>query len=537
MGEDQTMMEQGCARLLVVDDEESVAITVSEVLRRDGFAVDTAMSGEEAISWLQQFEYDLVLTDLHMEGMDGISVLAEVRRIAPLTISIVLTGFASLESAIAALRQGAYDYLIKPCNIDDMKMTIQRGIDHRRLIIAERQARSELELLNRELEQRVEERTLELQQLNKELAEANRSKDIFFATLSHELRTPLTPILGWAKLLKSGKVDAALITQGLDAIERNARLQTRLIDDLLDVSRVISGKLHIELEPTDLGATVEAAVETVREKAATQGVELKVKMPEAPLVVTGSPVRLQQITWNFLSNAIKFTEMGGSVSVEIKASEGVAQVIVCDTGIGIVPELLPHIFDPFYQVDGSLTRRHGGLGLGLAIVQKLAELHGGRVWAESDGPGQGARFVFALPYTAAADSAIEGETRSLVFKLPRRVLIVEDSEDTLEMLRVWFEEMGCQVITADSAKKALEEAARAAPDIIISDIGMPDADGYELLKRLRRQPGFEKIPAIALSGFAMEEDRSRSRAAGFNEHLSKPVEIDKLLNVIQKLSF
>src|SRR5215208_1948603 len=194
-------------RLLVVDDEESVALTVSEVLRLDGYEVDTALSGEDAIARLHANSYDLVLTDLHMEGGDGISVLSEVRRAAPLTIAIVLTGFASLESAIAAMRQGAYDYLVKPCIIDDMKHTIQRGLEHRRLMLAEQEARQNLELLNRELERRVEERTVELKLVNEELANANNAKDVFFATLSHELRTPLTPILGWAKLLKSGHSD------------------------------------------------------------------------------------------------------------------------------------------------------------------------------------------------------------------------------------------------------------------------------------------------------------------------------------------
>src|SRR5215212_5998760 len=220
-------------RLLVVDDEESVAVTVSEVLRLDGYDVETALSGEEAIGLLRDTQYDLVLTDLHMEGGDGISVLSEVRRCSPLTIAIVLTGFASLESAIAAMRQGAYDYLVKPCIIDDMKHTIQRGLEHRRLMLAEQEARSNLELLNRELERRVEERTAELQRVNEELAQANNAKDVFFATLSHELRTPLTPILGWTKLLRSSTANEGLLSQGLETIERNARLQTRLIDDLL----------------------------------------------------------------------------------------------------------------------------------------------------------------------------------------------------------------------------------------------------------------------------------------------------------------
>ena len=526
---------QGKARLLVVDDEESVALTVSEVLRLEGYDVAMVLSGEEAVARLQELQYDLVLTDLHMEGGDGISVLAEVRRSTPLTIAIVLTGFASLESAIAAMRQGAYDYLIKPCIIDDLKHTIQRGLDHRRLMMAEQEARSNLEQLNRELERRVDERTSELQQVNEELERANRAKDIFFATLSHELRTPLTPILGWAKLMRSAKADAPLIAQGLDAIERNARLQTRLIDDLLDVSRIVSGKLHIDKEPTDLRAIVEAAIETVREKAITGGVELDIALPAAPLIVQGSPVRLQQIVWNFLSNAVKFTETGGRVSVKLNRRGDEAFVIVSDTGAGIEPGFLPQVFNPFSQADGSLTRQQGGLGLGLAIVHKLAELHGGWVRAESDGLGKGARFTFALPCAIELNLTPGGEARQFAYKLPEPVLIVEDSQDTLDMLRALFERVGCRVLTADSAAAAMEIAAAESPGIIISDIGMPDANGYEMIAQLRQIPGLERVHAIAVSGYAMEEDHDRAIAAGFSAHMAKPVDLEKLLALIQEL--
>jgi signal transduction histidine kinase len=523
-------------RLLVVDDEESVALTVSEVLRLDGYDVDTALSGAEAIARLQSNSYDLVLTDLHMEGGDGISVLSEVRRAAPLTIAIVLTGFASLESAIAAMRQGAYDYLVKPCIIDDMKHTIQRGLEHRRLMLAEQEARENLELLNRELERRVEERTAELKLVNEELENANNAKDIFFATLSHELRTPLTPILGWAKLLKSGHPDESLINQGLDAIERNARLQTRLIDDLLDISRIVSGKLHFEAEPTDLCAVMEAAIETVRDKATQRGVELKVEMLDAPLVVHGSPVRLQQIAWNLLSNAIKFTECGGAVSVEVGRTDFEARAVVADTGAGISPEFLPQVFDPFRQADGSTTRQHGGLGLGLAIVRRLVHLHGGWVRAESDGPGLGARFTFGIPLAVNKRAQPEAVVRAEAFNIPQPVLIVEDSPDALEMMRAFFVQRGCRVMAASSAKEALTLAAAEKPGIVISDIGMPDLDGYNLLAELRRLPEMKDTLAIAFSGYAMEEDYARSRAAGFSAHLAKPVDLEKLLAVIQKLN-
>ena len=523
-------------RLLVVDDEESVALTVSEVLRLDGYEVDTALSGGDAIARLQGCCYDLVLTDLHMEGGDGISVLSEVRRCSPLTIAIVLTGFASLESAIAAMRQGAYDYLVKPCIIDDMKHTIQRGLEHRRLMLAEQEARQNLELLNRELERRVEERTAELKRVNEELGNANNAKDIFFATLSHELRTPLTPILGWAKLLKSNSADESLLGQGLDAIERNARLQTRLIDDLLDISRIVSGKLHFETEPTDVCAVVEAAIETVRDKAAQRGVELKVDISGSTLVVHGSPVRLQQIAWNLLSNAVKFTDRGGVVSIEVGQADSEARVVVTDTGTGISPEFLPQVFEPFRQADGSTTRQHGGLGLGLAIVRRLIDLHGGWVRAESEGPGRGARFSFGIPLAVDKKKERDAEAQDQDCNVPQPVLIVEDSPDTLEMMRAFFVQKGCRVIVANSAEEALNLAAAEKPGIVISDIGMPDADGYELLAELRRLPDMKDVPAIAFSGYAMEEDYARALEAGFSAHLAKPLDPEKLLAIIQKLN-
>src|SRR6478672_786209 len=303
------------ARLLVVDDEENLRITTAAILEKEGYAVDTASSGNEAIALLASADYDLVLTDLHMEAGEGLSVLNDIRRNAPLTISVVLTGFASVESAIAALQEGAYDYLVKPCDIEVMKHTIRRGVEHRKLMLAEQKARADLEQLNLDLEQRIVERTAELMRLNAELEEANRAKDIFLATLSHELRTPLTPVVGWIKLLRSGNLDTKSISQALDAIERNAWLQARLIDDLLDTSRIATGKLHFEPSATDLNAAVSAALDTVKASAASRNVQLTIHMHPAPLVVMGEPVRLQQIAWNLISNAIKFTEPGGSVTI------------------------------------------------------------------------------------------------------------------------------------------------------------------------------------------------------------------------------
>jgi signal transduction histidine kinase len=538
MSYQETNLAAGAARLLVVDDEENIVLTISEVLRLEGYEVDVAASGREAVGRVVEREYDLILTDLHMADGDGLSLLEEVRRRSLLTITIVLTGFAALETAIQALRQGAYDYLTKPCIIEELKHTVRRGLEHRRLMLAEREARAGLEELNRELEQRVEERTAELSRVNRELTEANLAKDVFLATLSHELRTPLTPVLGWVNLLRTGRagIDAGMLTQGLDAIERNARLQARLIDDLLDISRVVAGKLRIDWEPADLCAVVEAAVETVRAEATLRHVELDVSLPDSPVVVQGAPLRLQQIVWNLLSNAIKFTPSRGRVSLRVWREGGEVRVEVADTGIGIAPEFLPHVFERFRQADGTTTRQYGGLGLGLAIVRALAELHGGWVRGESDGISRGARFTFGLPCAVDAHARAEPQPAAEDAGGPVPVLVVEDSQETLELLQIFFSLRGYDVMGAASAAEAIARAREKRPGIIISDISMPNVDGYTLLAELRRMPGLEAVPAIALTGHAMVEDRERALAAGFAVHIPKPVDPEELLKVVRRLT-
>src|SRR5689334_10075929 len=523
------------ARLLVVDDEESLRITTAAIFENEGYVVDTAASGDEAIDLMNQSDYDLVLTDLHMEGGDGLSVLNRIRRHAPLTISVVLTGFASVESAIAALQEGAYDYLVKPCDIESMKHTIRRGVEHRRLMLAEQKARADLQQLNLDLEQRIEERTAELKRLNVELADANRAKDVFLATLSHELRTPLTPVVGWIKLLRSGTLDEKSVSQALDAIERNAWLQSRLIDDLLDTSRIANGKLHFEPKAIDLNTAVKAAVDTVRTSAAARNIELSVTLHPASLVVMGEPLRLQQIAWNMVSNAIKFTDPGGKVTMHTGLSGAQAYLTVVDTGIGIAPDFLPHVFDRFRQADGSTSRRHGGLGLGLAIADALAKMHGGRMEAHSEGVGHGATFTLYLELAPTGKVASETVDRKVHSLQGLDVLIVEDSPDTLLLLSTIFRREGANVTTAESATEALQSAVTKRPNIIVSDIGMPEVDGYQLLEQLRLLPGLADVPAIAISGYASEEDREHALAVGYLALVPKPVDIDVLFTLIQDL--
>jgi signal transduction histidine kinase len=523
------------ARLLVVDDEESLRITTAAIFENEGYIVDTASSGDEAVALLTDTDYDLVLTDLHMEGGDGLSVLNRIRQHAPLTISVVLTGFASVESAIAALQEGAYDYLIKPCDIESMKHTIRRGVEHRRLMLAEQKARLDLQQLNLDLERRIEERTAELKQLNGELAEANRAKDVFLATLSHELRTPLTPVVGWIKLLRSGSLDEKSVAQALDAIERNAWLQSRLIDDLLDTSRIATGKLHFEPKATDLNTVVKAAVDTVRSSAAARNIDLSLSFWPSSLVVMGEPVRLQQIAWNLLSNAIKFTDPGGKVKVTTALNGTEAYLEVVDTGVGIEPEFLPHVFDRFRQADGSTSRRHGGLGLGLAIADALAKMHSGKLEAQSEGVGQGSRFTFRMELARGGRAATETVPQKVHSLEGLDVLIVEDSADTLNLLSMIFSREGANVTTAASAAEALQSAVMRRPNIIVSDIGMPDTDGYQLLEQLRLLPELNEVPAIAVSGYASEEDRERALAVGYLALVPKPIDVDVLFGLIHEL--
>jgi signal transduction histidine kinase len=542
-------LHESVPRLLVVDDDESVAITVSEVLRRDGYSVEIALSGDQAIRKLGLIEYDLVLTDLHIEGVDGMTVLKEVQRLAPMTLTIVITGYASLESAISAMRNGAYDYLIKPTVIEDMKLTIRRGLDHRRLILAERdskarleqlvlaeqESRVRLEELNNELEFRIEEATSELRRANVDLQQASRAKDIFFATLSHELRNPLTPILGWARLFRSGPQDESFFKRGIDVIERNADLLNNLIGDLLDVSRIISGKLQFSLEPTDMTAVVRAVVEGMRDKAGARGVHLKSEIPAVPITVNGNPARIHQIASNLLSNAIKFTSPGGTVSVSVGDEGPHASITVSDTGVGIDPEFLPKVFEMFTQAGETGSIKYEGLGLGLAIVRKLTEFQGGWVRAESEGRGKGATFVVGLPCVGRVSPGAKCHPDQAQLIIDKTVLIVEDSPDSAEMLRLVFGKAGCPVVAVHSAEEALGLLHSTRPGLIVSDIGLKGISGNSFIQEVRRLPEFSKTPAIALSGFATIQDRDEALAAGFDEHVAKPIEPEALLDLARKL--
>ncbi|MET0626142.1 MAG: PAS domain S-box protein [Pyrinomonadaceae bacterium] len=370
--------------------------------------------------------------------------------------------------------------------------------------------------------------------------EVNRAKDEFLATLSHELRTPLTPILGWTHMIRSGRLGANESARGISVIERNSQSLSRLINDLLDMSSILSGKMRIERAAVDLSGVVREAAETVRPQADAHSVTLDVRAG-APPVVSGDRTRLVQVFWNLLHNAVKFSPEGGRVSVRVGAREGKAVVEVEDDGAGIAAEFLPHVFERFRQADMGTTRQHGGLGLGLALVKSFVEAHGGAVAVESAGEGRGSRFTVSLPATedAAARRGASGDLEDGAGEpCPEsscRVLVVEDAPDTLEMLRVAFVARGYTPAACSTPEEALRVAESGRFDIIVSDIGLPRIDGYELIARLREMPHLRGVPALALTGYAAQRDAEAALAAGFDAHVSKPVDPAELAERMEQL--
>lgn len=385
---------------------------------------------------------------------------------------------------------------------------------------------------------------LESEQAARSEAErTGRLKDEFLLTLSHELRTPLNAILGWSQLLRRGKPDMARIAHGLEVIERNVRAQGQLIDDLLDMSRIISGKLRLNVQRVDLVAVIEAALETVRLSAETKNIHIQKVFAPFVGIVSGDSARLQQIVWNLLSNAIKFTPKGGRVQVVLERVSSHVEISVTDTGQGIQPEFLPYVFDRFRQADASTTRNHGGLGLGLAIVKHLTELHGGSVRLKSVGEGKGATFIIALPLVAVAEfvpnSNMEGLADDTHLRLDGvKVLVVDDEPDACELIRLVLEEYHAEVITAASAQEALDLLECEQPDVLVSDIGMPQEDGYQFIHKVRMLDPARggKIPAVALTAYARAEDSKLAILSGYQIHVTKPVEPSELVAVVFDLT-
>jgi PAS domain S-box-containing protein len=377
----------------------------------------------------------------------------------------------------------------------------------------------------------------DLRRRAEELAAANRAKEDFLATLSHELRTPLNAMLGWTRLLRMGKLDGAGMAKALETIERNAHIQEQLIADILDVSRIVTGKLRLELRPIELAPVVEAALDAVRPALAAKGIGL-VPLTDFHGTVLGDPDRLQQVVWNLLVNAIKFTPAGGKVTVGIARLGPSAAITVADTGEGIRPELLPFIFDRFMQGDASVTRPHGGLGLGLSIVRHLVELHGGKVHAFSAGPGQGSTFSVHLPVRAIRLVATEPELETTQPLNGLRVLVVDDDADARDVVSKALAQCGARTAAVASAREALRLLVDFRPDVLVSDIGMPGEDGYTFIRRVRGMSAenVANVPAVALTAYAQPEDQRRALTAGFQRFIPKPVEVEELASVVRTLA-
>lgn len=388
------------------------------------------------------------------------------------------------------------------------------------------------------------EQLLQREQEARDAAErANQLKDEFLATLSHELRNPLNVILGYSELLlRTPDVErSSRLTQMAEALRRNAQSQSQLINDLLDLSRLQRGKIALNPEPVSLAAVVDSAVETVRTDASAKGIDIRLDAGDQLLLVDGDRLRLQQIAWNVLNNAVKFTPHGGSIEIGLRSDNHEAVFVVADTGQGIDPSFLPHVFEMFRQADGSNSRRHGGLGIGLALVRQLVQLHGGTIEAESEGPNKGSRFTVRLPLMrekASLGTSTLTSSAAVNLNIPPQTnfLIVDDSEDTIAMLEQLLRICGANVTTATNGADALRLAHDNEFDVILSDISMPEMDGFEFLRRLRKIDGRQNVPVIAITGFGRSDDVERARAAGFYSHLTKPLNIQALADVLDQLA-
>ncbi len=392
---------------------------------------------------------------------------------------------------------------------------------------------------------RARERQYQARDLLNQLEQADHQKDLFLATLSHELRTPLNSMLGWIKLLRDRSDNAVDLEHGLDVIERNTRAQSKVISDILFVSRVITGKLELELEKIDLLPVVRTAIDIVQPSVEAKNIKLDFSLDCRDCQVMGDADRLQQVFLNLLSNAIKFTPDSGRIDVHMKDTDSHVEIKIADSGQGIEPEFLPYVFERFRQADSSYTREAGGLGLGLAIVRHLVEQHGGTVSVTSDGENRGSTFTVTLPVLSGrearlfpARSSVESTEKMSAQSLENvHVLLVEDDADSREMLEVFFNQFDMKVTAVDSAAKAMEAIKDFQPDILVSDVGLPGEDGYKLMRQIRELAPEEggRIPAIALTGYASLQDRSLAIEAGYQEHLAKPVDLDKLVELMKDL--
>ena len=522
-------MSSSC--ILIVDDDAALLTALSGALklRMADIAVETCDSAQAAIQKIAQTEYDAVVTDIKMPGMDGLALLKEIRQLQPELPTLLITGHGQHDLAVQALRGGAFDFIQKPIDRDYVVASLARAIRVRKL---DRQLQKQQQALANHaaaLEQAVEDRT-------EQLRIANRRKDEFLATLSHELRNPLAPIRTGLELLEmEGKSDRDIIR----LMQEQLRHLVRLVDDLLDTSRIMQGKIELRKEPVELTALIERSVKTVRPMVDLRQQELVAFLPDRPIWLNADPVRIVQIVENLLNNSIKYTDAGGRIELTVRLQNGQAVISVRDTGIGIESELLPNIFELFTQSARSLDRAQGGLGIGLTLVQRLVELHDGSITAHSEGPGEGSLFIVRLPVQQEQPETESSARRNRTHP-GRRIVVVDDNKGAANMLSMLLTKSGDhEVAMAYDGPSALEKIKEFAPEIVLLDIGLPGMDGFQVARALRESPQFRHIILIALTGYGQEADRKRSKEAGFDRHLVKPVqlaEVEELLIEFQQSS-
>ena len=519
------------ARVLIFAPVGKDAPLTLDVLRRTDLNGTVCSTAHSLCVEFQRGAAVIMLTEEALEDR-GIGELMECLRSQPAWSDIPVLLFADAERSELYLRT----------------LRLLEGL--RNVVLLERPIRLGAALSLIRSAMRGRERQYELRDLLKAFADAredaetaNRLKDEFLATLSHELRTPLNAILGWTTMLRDGNVQPRHVMRALDTIHRNATAQVQIVNDLLDVSRIVRGNVQLSPRLMSLGPLLTLSVESIAPTAEAKGVTMATSLGSAPAYVWADHDRLQQVFWNLLSNAVKFTSTGGRVEVRMETDGSDVRVDVTDTGTGIAPAFLPHVFERFRQADGSSTRTHGGLGLGLSIGRHLVELHGGRMTADSPGEGQGSTFSVFLPVREAehrppAPVSSERRPRARTLDLENtHVLIVDDEPDARELLRVMLSNTAARISEAESAAEALRVYSEDRPDIILADVAMPGQDGYALIRAIRSLPGGEggHVRAIAVSAYARREDRQRALKAGFNNHVCKPVQPDDLYDAIERV--
>jgi len=508
-------------RILLIDDNADDRLLAIRALRPEFPAVEFSEAQDaEALERGFAAQPNLVITDYALRWTTGIDVLDQAAKRLPRVPVVMFTNTGSEEIAARALRHGAADYVIKRRDEFNRLATAAKNV------VTQAQLRLRIDvLLQEEREARLE------------AERASRLREEFLATLSHELRTPLHAILGWINLLRMGALTSAEELQNAyKVLERNARAQSRLIDDLLDLSRVASGKLVFEMKPQRVSACIEEVLDELRPLAGAKSLILAYA-DEYGGSVHADHARLCQVVRNLVSNAIKFSEPNGRIELRARRVGSHVELSVTDHGIGIAPDHLPHIFDRFKQADSSTTRRQGGMGIGLSLAKHIVEGHGGELSTRSEGLGKGATFIVTLPMPSVAAAARRDEQQGSLPALQGvKVLLVEDDEDSLVMMRRALQETAARVLTANNARDALELVKRDRPDVLVSDIGMPTEDGYSLMRKIREfESGASGLRALALTAFARPEDHQRALLAGFNAHLGKPIDAEHLMRAIAAL--